>query len=171
MLNPLKSLSSALPEVYHRRSYYFVTVFFALFTFTLNGVIHNLSLLFSDFSFRLVYYLVLGWVRNLPASALILIIFVSLIGGVVFSMSIYLLRRQLKSGVGGSLAGIFATLIAPACPSCAFSFFAVLGVGGVLSFLPFKGMELGVIAVLILLLSLWYISNKINTKICIIKNE
>jgi len=171
LTNPLKSFSIAASEVYTRKSYYLLSLFFAFFTFTLNGIIHNLSLVLSDFSFRLIYYLVIGWVRNLPPSALILIILVSLVGGIVFSMSIYLLKRQFRSGVGGSIAGIAATLIAPACPSCAFSIFAVLGVGGVLSFLPFKGMELGVIAVLILLISLWYLSNKINTKVCEIKKK
>jgi len=42
----------------------------------------------------------------------------------------------------------------------------VLGVGSFLAILPFKGLELGVIAVFALFISILYLSKKIAAKVC-----
>ena len=71
--------------------------------------------------------------------------------------------------VGAGFSGIVAGIIAPACPSCALSILSVMGVGGALAFLPFGGLELGFVAIIILIISLFYLSNKIMTKVCVVK--
>src|SRR3989344_1441771 len=85
----------ALIQVYSQKSYFILTFSFALIVFVTNGLIINYHLLWSNFSLKLVFYLIVGWIMLLPLPALIFIILICLLGGVVFSGSIYLLRKQL----------------------------------------------------------------------------
>jgi plastocyanin len=88
----------------------------------------------------------------------------SILAGIVVAMTIYLVKRQIKGNLKASSSSILVSLIAPACPSCAIGLLSVLGFGGFLAVLPFKGLELGFIGLGLLGVSTVYLSNKITTK-------
>jgi hypothetical protein len=79
----------------------------------------------------------------------------------LFGLNLELVLRKLKFlKKQGSLhitfgAGIIS-LISAGCASCGLSFASVIGVAGAVSLLPFKGLELYILAILILLASLLY---------------
>ena len=102
-------------------------------------------------------------------SSLILLIAMSVLAGIVVSMSVFLVRRQIKGSAGAGSSSVLISILAPSCPSCAIGLLSVLGLGGFIGALPFKGVELGVVGVIGLLISLVYMSEKIVTKTCDIK--
>ena len=79
--------------------------------------------------------------------------------GVSAAVSLYAweksdLRRRLSSGGLGAL-GAFSGALASACPTCGAFLLSFFGAAGGLSFLPFKGLEVKFLSVLLLLFSLW----------------
>jgi len=68
-------------------------------------------------------------------------------------------------------ASVLVSIVAPACPSCAIGLLSILGLGGFLAVLPFKGLELGVLGVVVLIFSTVYLSGKIVTNTCTINTK
>ncbi len=162
----MRKVPEALKEVYDSKKYFVITIGVVLFLFLFNTLVNNYRILFSDFSFSLLFSLLKGTLASMTAVSIVLLIVMSVLAGVILSMTIFLIRRQVKGGVGASTSGIFVSLIAPACPSCAIGLLSVLGMGGFLAFLPFKGLELGFLGMGLLGISTVYLSNKITTKTC-----
>ena len=98
--------------------------------------------------------------------SLIMLILLSILSGVVVSMSFFLVRRQIDGSIATSTSGILIGLLAPSCPQCAIGLLSFLGLGGFLTILPFKGLELGVLGIAILVFSMFYLSNKVVTNVC-----
>ncbi len=140
----------------------------------------------SIFIFAIFYILTLATVTNqsigifimmnglaYTVSTFILFAVISLLFGVyvvllAFSMKIHLKRRVRKSifGTGGLIAGIFGA----GCPMCGSAIFALFGMPLALFFLPFKGLELRALSLLLLglsvyLLSISLVNCKIETKV------
>jgi len=167
----INNVKEALGEMYHNKVYLIITLVVTFLIFSFNAVINNYRILISDFSFKLFFSLIGGTINSMRATSLILLITMSILAGVVLSMSIYLLRRQIKANVSASFSSILVSLVAPACPSCAIGLLSVLGFGSFLAVLPFKGLELGVLGIALLITSTIYLSGKIVTKTCDIETK
>ena len=165
------TIANACKEVYSKPSYYVVTILGGLLLMSLNAVFRNYSLLWHNFSFSLLFSLIMGLIDSLTVSAFILLSILSLLGGMVLAMSIFLIRRQWTMSASVGLPGIIIAILAPACPSCALGLLSTLGVGGILAFLPFGGTEFGILGVVILIMSIGYLSRKIVTKTCELKQR
>ena len=163
----MKNIGCALREAYSEKKYYVISIGVAVVIFLLNVLVHNYKLLFSDGS--LFFSLVVGFWYTVSPIAFFFLLFLAVFSGVVVSMSLYVLRRQFKIGVAAGSSSFVAGLIAPACPSCALGLLSVVGLGGVVGILPFKGLELGFLAVVVLGWSFIYLSKKIATTVCEIK--
>ena len=161
----LNNLNNARKEVYFANSYYFITVFSSILIYSFNTLIHNYKLIIESPSLNLFYLLIVGFYSTTSISAFIFLIIISLLSGVVISMSIFLIKRQISAGYAGS-SGLIVGIVAPACPSCALGIFGILGLGGFLTVLPFKGKELGVLGIVLLIYSIIYLSKKIVTNTC-----
>lgn len=162
----LRNVLEALKEVYNSKDYFVITFSVALALFLFNTLVNNYRILLSDFSLSLFFLLLSGTISTMTTLSLLLLITLSVLAGVVISMTIFLVKRQVKGSVGASTSGIFVSLIAPACPSCAIGLLSVLGMGGFLAFLPFRGLELGFLGMGLLGVSTVYLSKKITTKTC-----
>jgi len=165
----LQEVKKAFSEVYKIKKYYLVTLFSLLLLLLSNPLAINYKLIMDNLSIKLMVNLFIGYLLNLSFIHLILVITLSLLAGIVTSFSIFIIRRQISTNFSGSITGIITAIIAPACPSCALGIFSVLGLGGLLTFLPFKGLEIGLISLIILIITLVYLAKKINTKSCKIK--
>lgn len=154
---------NAAREVYSVKGYYAFSLVVSLLVYSLNALIHNSTLVIRNW--KVSSSLIFGFHNTVPTSSAVLLVIVSILSGIVMAFSVFLLRRQIK---GSSLAGvsIVASVLAPACPACALGILGVVGIGGVISFLPFKGLELGLLGVLIVVISLQYLSKKICTNVC-----
>ena len=165
------SVQEALKVVYSSKKYLVITISVALVLFLFNALVNNYRILFSDFSFSLFFSLLKGTLALMTTLSTALLIIMSVLAGVVTAMTVYLLKRQIKGSLKASSSSVFVSLIAPACPSCAIGFLSVLGFGGFLAVLPFKGLELGFLGIGLLGVSTVYLSNKITTKTCSVVSQ
>lgn len=76
--------------------------------------------------------------------------------------------KKLRVVVGGSsLLGI----VGSGCASCGLSILAFLGLSGAIAYLPFRGIELSIIAIVLLIVSLYsLLKNQSQEKECTIPN-
>ncbi|HLC71254.1 MAG TPA: hypothetical protein VJI32_04550 [Candidatus Nanoarchaeia archaeon] len=156
----------ASKEVYSSPSYYTITIFSALVLVGLNVVLRNYSLLFDQFSFSLLLSLIYGLLSTFTPLALLFLAITSLLGGMVIALSIFLIRRQLAMQASVGAPSILIAILAPACPSCALGLLGLLGISGVLAFLPLKGFEFAILGIILLLISIGYLSSKIVLTVC-----
>lgn len=112
-----------------------------------------------------------GWAAFTPADSMLIVTDAILVGAniVLLARAMRKLRQQgaMELSVGG--AAILG-LVTAGCSSCGFSALAILGLSTSFSFLPFKGLELHILATIMLFLSLYYMLKKLHEKIyCKIK--
>ena len=162
----LNKIRPALKEVYSNRIYLVITVIVAFLIFSFNVLVTNYRILISNFSFKLLYSLFWGTLDTIEGVPLFLLITASASAGILLSMGIFLIRRQITGGIGAGSSSILASVVAPACPSCAIGLLSTLGLGGFLAVLPFRGLELGVFGVIVIAASIAYLSGKIVTQTC-----
>ncbi|MDO8511597.1 MAG: hypothetical protein Q7S55_05540 [Nanoarchaeota archaeon] len=162
----LNNIREALHEVYSERKYFLFSGLFSLLVFSLNALIGNFKLIASQFSLVLMVDLLVSAHGTMSAVSFVSLIIISLLSGIVFSLSIFLFKRQISYSAGVGVTGIVSSILAPACSSCALGLAGILGIGGFLSVLPFKGQELSVLGIILLGVSLVYLSGKISVKVC-----
>ena len=162
----IQTMRQALKEVYSQKSYYIITILSAIFLMSFNAIFRNYELLWANFSAKLLGLLVYGLIASFTHEALILLILISLLGGVVTALSIFLIRRQLAMQASVGAPSILIAILAPACPSCALGLLGLLGISGVLAFLSLKGFELSILGIILLLISISYLSVKIVSTTC-----
>ena len=165
----LSVIPKVLREVYSERKYFFFSGLFSLLVFSLNALIGNYKLIASQFSLLLFFDLIIGVHSTMSKVSFLFLIIVSILSGIVFSLSIFLFKRQIHYSRGVGLSGLISSILVPACSSCALGLAGILGISGFLSLLPFKGLELGVLGIALLIVSLVYLSNRIVTKVCNMK--
>ena len=170
-MKSIRNVKTALKEVYKNKGYLFFTIGFSIVIFLFNALINNYKLLLSSFSFKLLFSLIGGIMTTITPTSLIFLVIISILAGIVISMGIFLIRRQIKGSVGTSAASVVIGIAMPACPSCAIGLLSILGLGGFLAVLPFKGLELGVLGVILLVFSTVYLSGKIVADTCTISTK
>lgn len=94
---------------------------------------------------------------NLPPLQLTVFILIALLVGInieLMRQKVYSLSKQkhVKVAIG---AGIISVAGA-GCAACGFSFLSVIGIGSAAAFLPFNGLGLSVIALVILVITFYY---------------
>ncbi|PLX24512.1 hypothetical protein C0580_05030 [Candidatus Parcubacteria bacterium] len=113
------------------------------------------------------------FIANSTVWTLSMTILISILSGINFSMLIFYLKRRIskekKFGVG--FGGMLIGLLGVGCASCGSiilsSIFGFTAATGFLGILPFKGFELGIVGVVLLALSIYFLSRKIeNPLLC-----
>jgi len=101
---------------------------------------------------------------SLGLSLIISLLFGVYIALFVFRRNLIKDSKNIKpaiSGVGGAVVGVFAA----ACPTCGAPLFAFFGAPLALMALPFQGLEIKVLGVLLLLLSVYLLTDSIEKKL------
>lgn len=120
-----------------------------------------LSFALSNYSIfgkiKVLFFILIGSFQALDSRDIALLIIVS----VLFGLNLELVLRKIKFLASyGSLHITFGTglitLAATGCASCGLSLMSLVGLGGALAALPFHGLELYFVSIIILLASLWY---------------
>ena len=102
-----------------------------------------------------------------------LVFLVSILAGINFSMLIFYLRRKIKleKSAGTGFVGIIVGIFGVGCASCGSvvlsSIFGYTATTNFLATLPFHGIEIGILGLLLLLLSIYLLASKIqNPSVC-----
>ena len=118
---------------------------------------HSLS-----YKWNLLVALLAGMWTAMSTLSLVLLIVVAILTGVNLTLVVQRLRTIRASGkmsfmVGGSsLLGI----IGSGCASCGLPILAFLGLSGAIFYLPFQGLELSVLAIVLLSVSLYSLTKQ-----------
>ena len=161
----LNNLKKSFKEVFNIK-YVLLSVLFAFVIFLFNLLVTNYGLIVSRPS--LVFILILGAFNSISKSSLLVLSITSVLSGIFISMLVYKIKeiRKFNKSYGFASSGIFVGGLVPACSSCGLGLLAALGYGGLLAFLPFRGLELGVLGIILLGLGIIFMSNKIAEKTC-----
>jgi len=159
-MNVFQKTGLALKTVYSEKKYFFITFLFAFIIYAMNVFVRNFLLLKKQPSITLFLLLISGFHETIHLSGWIVLILVLILGGIVLSMSIHLIKNQVKTNHASGSSGVLLAFIAPACPTCALSIASSAGIGSLLAFLPFNGIELSYLSLILLIISLFYLSNK-----------
>lgn len=127
----------------------------------------NLATFYPDFGFfktiEFFFILWIGFKSNIIYHSFLSLIVISILFGVLISLVLYKSRfntlTDKKFGLFGWF-GIFFGVIAPGCVACGVGLASFLGIGaGFLVFLPFEGLELSILSIILLSLVILKISN------------
>jgi|SRR3989344_5264969 len=136
-----------------------------------------ISLIFGLFLFIILYYFLVAkvaynsiWISVMMSGPLfvtiniVAILITSALSGILFSMLLFKFSLHLQSmgsgffGFIGSGVGAFGV----GCPTCGAVLFGLIGMPLALMSLPFNGLELQVLGILILLISIYFMGKSIN---------
>jgi hypothetical protein len=148
-----------LKKVFGNEKYTLLALFIALAFYLLNAGISNFSNLYyylkdSGFLATIQFFFILlsGFHRTMTMSSTVTLIILSVMTGVLLSLMAYKFRTFAEAERVGLLSGIglFLGFLVPGCAACGIGLAAALGLGASFATLPFKGLELSVLAIVIL---------------------
>jgi hypothetical protein len=115
----------------------------------------------------LFFELITGASSALSPLDLVLLLLTAVLVGINLLMIIKIFKHLKKNSGGLSLtiggSAILGILVA-GCSSCGFSVLSLVGLSGALSFIPFEGLGLHMLAITLLILSLFYSLKTLNLK-------
>jgi hypothetical protein len=168
-MESVNTVREALKEVYTEKRYYSISIVASFLIYSLNALAHNYKLVFSSFSLKLVSSLIVGFHYTMASYSIVFLVMLSILTGILISMTVFLIKRQIRSGVYASGTGVIASILAPACSSCALGIVGLLGLSGILTVLPLKGAEIGILGIIVVIFALVSISKKVVTKTCTLR--
>lgn len=153
-------------ELFSFKSLFFITIASFVY-FAVSTLILNYRLLLITFSqnsplsykFSLIYSLLTGALTAFSTADQILLLVTALLVGANLLLIIKTLtkleqqKKKINLSVGGS--AILGVVVA-GCSSCGFSVISLLGLSASLSFIPFGGMTLHLVAIILLIASAIY---------------
>ncbi|MBT3865784.1 hypothetical protein HOF78_01630 [Candidatus Woesearchaeota archaeon] len=151
---------TSVKSILSRKKYFLITISIAFIFFSLSILSKNFKLmltLLTKTSPPEYFSLILGLYKEgitgglLHATAILILI--SILLGVTISLIIFKIKSNgvvkgniSKSGTVGAVIGVAA----PVCVPCGIGLLSVLGLGSVVAFLPFQGIELGILSIILL---------------------
>ena len=167
MLKSITESKKVIKNILSRRNYF---ILFASTTILLFLIFYMLTLATTTDHSLSIFIMMNG--LGYAISTFFRLFVISLLFGVHASLFAYKIRRNIKGNkaisISGGSGGFIAGLFGAGCPMCGSVIFALFGAPLALFFMPFKGLELRVLSILILSLSVYLISK--NIYCCGIKN-
>jgi hypothetical protein len=153
--------------VFTKGKYLFYAFLVAVLFYGFNVLISNyktLSSYYSSFGFfgtlKFFSLLFIGFSGTIKFHSFITLVIVSVLLGMLFSITLYKIKISQKNDVKKvgifSSIGIFLAALAPGCAACGLGLAPLLGISSAfLLALPLDGLELSILAILILSFSTW----------------
>jgi len=167
-------------EVFEKWRYFLLALFIAAFFYSLNVLVSgwgSLAGFYSSYGFlkmlNLFGVLFVGFRESITTSSFVGLVIISLMLGMLFSMliykhHIYASTKDEEYGIFGGIGAFIAALV-PGCAACGIGFASILGLSaGALSFLPYDGIELSLLAIGILGITIFKTTK--NMYVCMVPN-
>jgi len=159
-------------KIFHNVNYIMFALLIGLIFFSLNVLISSFISLYdfyTDFgllgSIKFFFNLLFGYNNTISQYSFFSLIIISLLIGLFFSMILYKykINNSVKVGTLSGLAIFFAMLV-PGCAACGIGLVSALGLSAaVLSLLPFKGLEISLISIFLLILAIFNLSGNLSS--------
>ncbi len=155
---PLSDKLAVIKEIYSKSRYLSVLVIVSVFIYILNATIVQWSNLKLAGTIGLFNLITTGFYYSVTRETFYTSLMVSLLTGILISILSYKSKDILKKkgnylGFIPSIA-VFLGFLAPGCAACGIGLAAVLGLGAVLINMPFKGLEISLLAIILLIYSI-----------------
>lgn len=174
----LRNVFSVWKQVFSNWKYLIIAVAAIFIFYFVNVVIASYNLIipsYNQFGFfgamKFFLTLFMGFKERLLPSSFISLIVIAVLFGILVSLMLY--RTEIIKKTSGKNMGFFGTtgvflgILAPGCPACGIGILGVLGIGtSFLALLPFKGLEISVLAILILSFATFKITKSISKETC-----
>ena len=168
----IKGATSGFFEVLKKWKYLTLSIVVAILFYIINIFLSNFRYIAPTFKKGILKFLeallmdAISYPQFFTYKFFIGLIFISLLFGTLISLIAYK-TKMLKnfSGETGFLTstGIFFGIVAPGCSACGVGFLSAIGVSGAaIAFLPWKGFELFLIAIILILFAIYKISSQIH---------
>jgi hypothetical protein len=150
-----------IKSVFSKPKYLAITLIVALLFYEINVIIANWSTISSFLSnsgvmatLKILPTLSYGFKEIITKSSFITLVIVSILFGMLVSIisykASYNVSTNKKLGILGTI-GLFLGALAPGCAACGIGLATTLGLGtAFVTILPYKGLELSILAILIL---------------------
>lgn len=170
--NKFNIVFNAISLVFFRKKYFLVVLFSVFLFLILPNFLINLNFFFSKFFLnanlneKIIFILgfIQGGFENNTFETSSLKIMVGVLFGIIISMLHfkYLLNKKLLTNEGffGTVGGILGLFFA-SCGACSLAIISFFGGSFLFVILPFGGIEMIIISILLLLISIYLISNSI----------
>jgi len=173
----MRQILSSLREVFRQPFYVVTAAIVSFILLAVNAWLPSRDLIGYFFSsdyfnwgdrLALLGRLLMSMGVNLTILRKVFIILIAILAGINLSLLIYFLKRRLHfyRETGASLAGILLSLFGIGCASCGSVLLSsVLGLSVTslfISWLPFKGIELGLLSLIILIWSIYSLSKRLQ---------
>ncbi len=168
-----KNLFSVWKKVFSNWKYIALSIIIALIFYSFNVLISNYSSLISFYgkfglleTIKLFFSFFIGFKETTLMSSFISLILIAILFGILFSLITY--KTKMIKSVSGktgifTTTGIFLGVLVPGCPSCGIGLLSLFGISAAaLSFLPYDGLELSILAIGILSFSTFEITKDIK---------
>ena len=160
MFKKIIELREIVKGVLSKRNYFLIFIFSSIFIFSIFYILTlatttdqslSIFIMMNGFWFMVSTFLLLG--------------VIAILFGIYVSLLVFKIRLRCKGkgiivsifGGGGLIAGLFGA----GCPMCGGALFALIGMPLALFYLPFKGLELRVLAMFLLSFSVYFMSRSL----------
>lgn len=164
--------SFPIATVLAKGKYFILFIVVASIFFLFNLLVQNLSLLKTSIThyslnttFVLFSSILKGSFLLLPLHSRILLLLISLLVGIVVMLIIFKIAAAKKQALAGTKAATLGALVGlavPACAACGIGLLSIIGLGSVLLYLPWKGIEISVLSVFLLSVSAYQLNNSLK---------
>ncbi len=156
MLKRVIESRQAIKKILAKRAYFLIFLFSSILIFS----IFYILTLATTTNYRLSIFIMMNgfWFM---VSSFFLLGMAALLFGIYISLFSYKIAERCRNGkISGffGATGLAAGLFGAGCPMCGGALFALIGMPLALFFLPFKGLELRVGAIIMLALAVYFLS-------------
>ncbi len=159
----IKEVFGVLRQVYKNRKYFYMTLIVAVVSFI---VFYKLTLATISNNSLKIFIMMSGY--NYTYFTLLSFVIISVLFGIYLSIFVYrfklikLMREKKGISIGfigylGLVAGVFGA----GCPTCGSVIFALIGAPLALMYFPFRGLELRLLSIVILLISIYILTRSL----------
>ena len=161
-----------IKTLYQKPTYLLLTTSVGILFYILNAILvdakHNLTILShtNPFNlFRILGLIIIGLPSRIKMISVVSTIIIGIMLGILISLLTYRARsmhRPSGKRVGIlSSVGIFLGVVAPACAACGIGLAPILGLSAFITLLPYEGLELSVLAIVLLIVAIYRVSQSL----------
>lgn len=169
----LKNLLIVWKSIFFSWKYFLIFIISAFSFYFLNFFISSFQNLLWHFKnyglksfFVFLFNIFIGFDKTILFSSFLSFIALSVLSGIFVTLIIYklnILENSVKLSLSGT-SGLVLGILAPGCAACGLGLATALGLGTIfVNFLPFKGLEISILAIIVLSFSIIKISYNISS--------
>ena len=149
-----KTILTIWKEIFSKPRYLILTIVTALIMYIVTVISSDyleLKIVLKQKSLNLIWNYFVGFPITITGYSAISLFLICILFGLFVTLNKYKSNQIIKQkGTIFGTIGVFLGLIAPGCAACGVGLASAIGLAGILVYLPFKGFEVSIIAIILL---------------------